>query len=80
MEKGPTVNLRGRGRLAALALVAAGVAVVVFKVPLSTVLLFALVLACPLLMAGMHGGHGGRAGHDADGRSEQHRHDVASRD
>lgn len=74
------MNLRGRGRLVALALVAAGVALFVFKVPLSTVLLFGLVLACPLMMAGMHGGHGGHGRRDAaaDERSEQHRHDGAN--
>ena len=48
-----------------LAAVAAVLAVTVFGVSLSNLLVFALVLACPLMMMlGGHGGHGGHAGHD----------------
>jgi hypothetical protein len=36
----------------------AGVAIFIFRVPLSSVLFFGLVLACPLMHVFMHGGHG----------------------
>lgn len=52
----------GRGRLLVGALVVAAVAILVFKVPVSTVIILAAVLACPLMMMGMHGGHGGGHG------------------
>lgn len=44
--------------LAVLALVSAGV-------PLGSLLFVGILLLCPLLMAGMHGGHGHGGGHDA---------------
>src|SRR6266542_913892 len=37
---------------------AALLALTVFKVPLATVLLVGVWLVCPLMMMGMHGGHG----------------------
>jgi hypothetical protein len=45
-----------------LLLIGAGVvlvAVTFFRVPLATVFLLGLVLMCPLMMVGMHGGHDG---------------------
>ena len=47
------------GLFVSLAAVAAVVAVVGFGVPLGTLLIIGLVLCCPLMMLGMHGG-----GHD----------------
>lgn len=44
--------------LAVLALVAVGV-------PLASLLYVGILLLCPLLMAGMHGGHGQAHGHGA---------------
>ena len=52
------------GAFAILAAVVALVAVVGFGVPLGTLLIIGLVLCCPLMMLGMHGGghdHGGGA-------------------
>lgn len=40
-------------------------AVTVFHVSLGTVLVFLAVLACPLMMLGMHGGRGHHGEHDA---------------
>jgi hypothetical protein len=40
-------------------------------VPLTTMLVGLLVLACPLMMMSMMGGHGGHGGHG--GSDEQHR-------
>lgn len=45
------------------------VGLVALGVPASTLLVGALVLACPLMMMFMHGGHGsGHAGHDGSGQ------------
>jgi hypothetical protein len=52
-----------------LLLIGAGVvlvAVTFFRVPLATVFLLGLVLMCPLMMFGMHGGHGGAHGTPGD--------------
>ena len=72
-----------RRPLIAVALGVAVVALTVFKVPLGTLLLLGLVLLCPLLMAGMHGGghdHGGQ--HHADEEDAEgaigHRHGETS--
>ena len=49
-------------------LVAAGLAVlalVAVGVPLVSLLYVGILLLCPLLMAGMHGGHGHCRGHEA---------------
>ena len=49
-------------------IVAAGLAVLVlvaFGVPLVSLLYVGILLLCPLLMAGMHGGHGRAHGHEA---------------
>lgn len=67
MDQGPKEVFRPP--LAVLAAVAVAiVAVGLFKVPLGTVLLLGLLLLCPLMMAGMHGGghsHGQSGGsHD----------------
>lgn len=61
--------------LIGLAAASASVAVSVFKVPLPTILLVAVVLACPFLMAGMHGGHG----RDRDEERNPHHHDQTIR-
>jgi len=48
--------------------VVAGLAVlalVAFGVPLVSLLYVGILLLCPLLMAGMHGGHGPAHGHEA---------------
>lgn len=73
----------GKLPLIAIALGAAALAATVFKVPLGTLLLFGLVLLCPLLMAGMHGGeheHGGpRDAPEEDAEEEAgHRHGGTS--
>lgn len=52
-----------------LAGVIATVAVVSFGLPVWVVLLLGLVVACPLLMSGMHGG-GGHGGHGGTDRSD----------
>lgn len=47
---------------------AAGLAVLVlvaFGIPLVSLLYVGILLLCPLLMAGMHGGHGQGQGHEA---------------
>jgi Na+/glutamate symporter len=49
-------------------IVAAGLAVlalVAFGVPLVSLLYVGILLLCPLLMVGMHGGHGQAHGHEA---------------
>lgn len=51
----------------ALVVLAAVLAVTVFKVPLGSLLLLGVFLLCPLLMYGMHGGHG----HGESGRGAQ---------
>jgi len=59
------------GSFLAGAAVIAVVAVVGFGVPLGTLLIIGLVLCCPLMMLGMHGGghaHGGES--PATGASE----------
>lgn len=55
--------------LAVLALVAAGV-------PLGTLLFVGVLLLCPLLMAGMHAGHGQAHGHET--RTAEPRRDDPS--
>jgi hypothetical protein len=60
--KEPIVSPLGEKRpgIPTLILVLAGVvlvAVTLFRVPLATVFTLGLVLICPLLMVGMHGGH-----------------------
>lgn len=57
-------------RLAAVVAVLIAVGALVAGVPLNTVLLVALVLACPLMMLFMHG----MAGHDG-GHDRQREHD-----
>jgi hypothetical protein len=42
----------------AVAVVAAALAVGLFGIPLGSVLFVGLLLVCPLMMIGMHGGHG----------------------
>ncbi len=49
----------------AAAVVAAALAVGLFGIPLGSVLFVGLVLMCPLMMMGMHGGHGASARPDA---------------
>lgn len=49
-----------------------------FGVPLQSAFLFALVLACPLMMMFMMGGHGGH-GMDNEGRPGAGREDVTTR-
>jgi hypothetical protein len=59
------------GGLLVAAVVIAVIAVVGFGVPLGTLLIIGLVLCCPLMMLGMHGGghaHGGES--PATGASE----------
>jgi Na+/glutamate symporter len=49
----------------AVAVVAAVLAVGLFGVPLGSVLFVGLLLLCPLMMMGMHGGHGAPRGSDS---------------
>ena len=61
----------GRRRLQTLLLIVVGVvfiAVTLFRVPLATVFTLGLLLICPLLMVGMHGG--GRGIEDATSHDE----------
>jgi hypothetical protein len=48
-------------------------------VPIATLLPLAFILACPLMMMGMHGGHGGHGGHgtaqEAPDKSSSNLHD-----
>jgi hypothetical protein len=58
----------GRTRIRPAWIVAAGFAVlalVAAGVPLASLLYVGILLLCPLLMAGMHGGHGQAHGHTA---------------
>ena len=58
----------GRTKIRPAWLVAAGLAVlalVALGVSLVSLLYVGILLLCPLLMAGMHGGHGQDHGHDA---------------
>lgn len=58
----------GRTKIRPAWLVAAGLAVlalVAVGVPLVSLLYVGILLLCPLLMAGMHGGHGQAHGHEA---------------
>lgn len=53
-----------RTKLRTVLLIAAGLgvlAVMLFRVPLATVFSLGVLLICPLLMVGMHGGHHGGA-------------------
>ncbi len=54
-------------KLCLLGVVVAAVSVFVFKIPISNVLFFGLVLACPLMHVFMHGGHGDNADQKAKG-------------
>jgi hypothetical protein len=66
-----------RPRLRTSLLVAAGVVVVavtLFRVPLATVFTLGVLLVCPLLMVGMHGG-----GHGADHAADEVRSDPPDR-
>lgn len=45
-------------KLCLLGIVLAVAAVTLFKIPISSVLFFGLILACPLMHVIMHGGHG----------------------
>ncbi|MFC5175140.1 DUF2933 domain-containing protein [Nocardioides taihuensis] len=55
-------------------------ALLLFGVPLSSALLYAVLLACPLMMITMggHGGHGGEHDHSSQGRSSQGRDESTS--
>ena len=53
----------------ALAVAVAFVGALAFGVPISTLLLLAAVLACPLMMMSMMGGHGMGGGHGSDDSS-----------
>lgn len=58
----------GKTKIRPAWLVAAGLAVlalVALGVPLVSLLYVGILLLCPLLMAGMHGGHGQDHGHEA---------------
>lgn len=59
-----------RNRLAPVLVIVAGLvflAVMLFRVPLATVFTVGLLLVCPMLMVGMHGGgHGGGHATHAD--------------
>src|SRR3990172_2560895 len=58
----------GGTRIGPAWIVAAGLAVLAFValgVPLASLLYVGVLLLCPLLMAGMHGGHRHAQGHDA---------------
>lgn len=48
-------------KLCLLGVVLAVTAVTLFKLPISNVLFFGLILACPLMHIFMHGGHGDHA-------------------
>jgi hypothetical protein len=57
-----------QAKLRTRVLVATGLvvlAVTLFRVPLATVFTLGVLLICPLLMVGMHGGHGGGHGDHA---------------
>lgn len=59
-----TQRWRRYGPGLAVAAVAAVLAVGLFGVPLGSVLFVGLLLLCPLMMMGMHGGHGSAGGSD----------------
>ncbi|MEO6086457.1 MAG: DUF2933 domain-containing protein [Umezawaea sp.] len=63
--------------LYAIALAILVVGLVFAGVPVQTILLGLLVLACPLMMVFMMGGHGGGSGQD-DGQSDEHHHGPTS--
>lgn len=70
----------GRGRFFTGLVVGIGLALVVvalFRVPLATVFGFGVLLICPLLMMGMHSGHGGDSNHG--GRSHSGRSTASDR-
>ena len=48
-------------------------------VPLQTMLFGLLVLACPLMMIFMMGGHGGHGGHGGGSNEQQHDHHTTGR-
>ena len=56
----------------ALAILVVGLAFA--GVPVQTMLFGLIVLACPLMMMFMMGGHGGHGGSGQDGHSDQHHH------
>ena len=63
---------RNRTRTWTIALIGGVVValVMVFRLPLATVFSLGILLVCPLLMVGMHGGpHGGHDGHASGRRS-----------
>lgn len=51
---------------------AAVVAVVVFGIPVRSLFVFAAILACPISMLFMHGGHGGHGGREEHGGDPAH--------
>ena len=62
------VHPRSRGIWILVGAGALVLAVTLFRIPLATVFILGLVLLCPLLMVGMHGGgHGHRGGEDVHG-------------
>lgn len=61
------------------ALVAAVIGAVALGVPLSTVLLPLVLLACPLMMMFMMGGHGHGGGGGASSGDTHEHHDSAGR-
>jgi hypothetical protein len=68
-----------RTRLAPVLVIVGGLvilAVMLFRVPLATVFTVGLLLVCPLLMVGMHGGGhaGGHATHADESRADREAH------
>jgi hypothetical protein len=65
----------------ALAVAVAFVGALAFGVPVSTLLLLGVVLACPLMMMFMMGGHSMGGGHDDghDADDTRHHHDYTER-
>lgn len=57
--------------LYAIALAILAVGLIALGVPVSTLLLVALLLTCPLMMMFMHGGHGNHGDHAAVGPRRQ---------
>lgn len=62
----PLEGRRPKLRIVLLALGAVVVAMTLFRVPLATVFTFGVLLICPLLMIGMHGGGHGAERSTAD--------------
>lgn len=62
----PLEGRRPKLRIVLLALGAVVVAMTLFRVPLATVFTFGVLLICPLLMIGMHGGGHGAEHSTAD--------------